>query len=242
MPNGYGVDANELEELEALFNSDVEQEDAPPAETETKPDESGEQTKSVDQTKAFAKRLKESTDKARNEEREAIAKELGFNSYEELQKSRERKVYEDKGLDPDEVSPIVEELVKKRLDSDPRMQELAAFKAKQVEEFGKKELAEITKLTGGEITTLEQLPRDVIDLWKKKGSLKAAYLELKGEELILKARSEQSKGSTAHLNGVNGSTGGTGDKRPLTAKEREVWKLFNPRMTNEELNKVLVDN
>lgn len=242
MPNNeLGVNASDLEDLQALFEFDDEQEDTPPANETEKPDESDDQGKKVDQTKAFAKRLKESTDKVRNEEREAIAKDLGFNSYEELQKSRERKVYEDKGLDPDEVSPIVDELVKKRLDSDPRMQELAAFKEKQVKEFAKRELAEITKLTNGEVTSLEQVPADVLDLWKKKGSLKAAYLELKGEELILKARSGQSKGTTTHLNGLNGSNGGGQNKRPLTDKEKQLWKLFNPNMTDEELNKKLVD-
>lgn len=231
----YGVNDDELKELEALFNSDEQQEQSPPAEGNTEPD------KSVDQTKAFAKRLKESTDKARSEERENIAKSLGFDSYEELQKSRDRKLFEEKGLDPDEVSPIVEELVKKRIDNDPRMKELEAFKSRQLEEFAKRELDEISKLTGGEVTKLEQLPKEVLDLWKTKGSLKAAYIELKGEELILKSRSGQNRGSTEHLNSPTGSTSSTKTQRHLTAKEKQMWKIFYPGISDDELNKKMID-
>lgn len=234
-----GVDDESLKDLEALFNDDVQQDDTPPADGNTEPVQPD--NKPVDQTKAFAKRLAQEKAKAVNEERENIAKSLGFNSYEELQKSKERKTFEDRGLDPDELSPIVEELVKQRIDNDPRMKELEAFRAKQVAEFGKKELAEITKLTNGEITKLDQLPREVIELWKQKGSLKSAYLELKGEELILKARSEQSKGSTAHLTNLNGNVGNGGTQRPLTQEEKKLWKFFNPSMTDEELNKKMVD-
>lgn len=236
MPNMTGVDELSYEEIKGLFEDDNQQE-SPTAQQE----ETNQQPDDVSQTKAFAKRLKESTDKVRVEEREAIAKSLGYNSYEELQKSNERKTYESHGLDPDEVAPIVDEMVEQRLASDPRMKELERFRAKQVEEFGKKELAEITKLTNGEITKFEQLPKEVVDLWKQKGSLKAAYLELKGEELILKARSEQSKGSTAHLANVTGQGGNEVDKRPLTQEEKKMWKFFNPSMTDEELNKKMVD-
>ena len=236
--NFYGVDDESLKELEALFSDDVQQENSPTATDDTEPGKV--ESKPVDQTKAFAKRLAEEKAKAVNEERESIAKSLGYNSFDELQKSRERKTFEDKGLDPDEVSPIVEELVNQRINNDPRMKELEAYRAKQVEEFGKRELADITKLTGGEITKLEQLPKEVIDLWKTKGSLKAAYLELKGEELILKARNEQNKGSTSHLSSAAGTAGADGKTRPLTQEEKKLWKFFNPNMTDEELNKKLV--
>ena len=193
---------------------------------------------SIDKTKAFAKRLKESTDKARNEERESIAKSLGYESYDGMIKERQRKMLEDKGLDPDEASPIIDKLVKERLDNDPRMQELADFRKKQVQEFGKKELSEITKLTNGEISTFDQIPKDVIELWKEKGSLKAAYLQLHGEELIIKARSEQSKGSTDHLKQADGGKVADTGKRLLTPQEKQMYKFFNPSMTEEELDKM----
>ena len=230
-----GVKDVVIDDLEALLNDDDNQ--ASPLENdENKP----QPTDDVSQTKAFAKRLKESTEKVRLEERESIAKSLGFNSYEELQKSSERKTYEDRGLDPDEISPIVDEIVNKRINEDPRMKELERFKQKQVEEFGQRELAEITKLTDGEITKLEQLPSDVLDLWKTKGSLKAAYLELKGEELLNKVKSKQSKGSTSHMNNLSGNASTEKSERLLTDEEKRIWKFFNPHLTDEELNKKTV--
>ena len=121
------------------------------------------------------------------------------------------------------------------------MLELAELRRKQVEEFGKKELAEITKLTDGKITSLAQLPKEVIDLWKTKGSLKSAYLELEGERLITQIKSNQNKGTTSHLNNPSGSQTPPASKRPLTAEEKKRWLFFNPHTTPEELDKIMVD-
>jgi hypothetical protein len=245
MPGLDGANEFTAAELEELFSDELQSE-TPPTEKETEPQKETEEktieqvSSDVDKTKAFAKRLRESTDKARQEEREAIAKSLGFQSYDELQKSRETKIFEDKGLDPTQASEAIEELVKKRIEDDPRMKELDELRKLRVKEFGEKELAELSKLTNGEITKFSQLSKEVIELWTKKGSLKAAYMELEGEKLINKIRSEQSKGSTSHLTNPSG-VNGTVTKRQLTAEERKVWKQFNPRMTDEELNKIMVD-
>ena len=241
MSNELGVNEFTAAELEQLFSDELGQE-TPPAKEETGAQTSNEGGKpEVDTTKAFAQRLKQSTDKARREEREAIAKELGYNSYEDLRKNREKKLLEDKGLDPDQASGAIDEIVQQRLNSDPRLKELEEFKKQRIKEFGEKELAEISKLTNGEIKTLSQLPKEVIDLWKTKGSLKAAYLELEGEKLITKIRSEQSKGSTAHLQSASGYSPTRSRKRLLSEKEKLSWKFFNPHMTDEELNKITVD-
>ena len=80
------------------------------------------------QTQAFAHRLKEATSKARNEERESIAKSLGYESYADMQAKREAEMLREKGLDPEDVSPVVEQLVEKRLAEDPRLKEFDTFK------------------------------------------------------------------------------------------------------------------
>lgn len=247
-PTNNGANDFTMEELEQLFQSESEQA-TPPAEntvvenvvTDTEQGSNAGESNTVDTTKAFAKRLRESTDKARREEREAIAKSLGYESYEDMQKKRENQLLRDKGFDPEEVSPLVDEIVKQRLENDPRIKELETLRAKQVQEFGRQELAEITKLTGGEITSLTQLSPEVIELWKKKGSLKSAYIELEGEKLIGKIRGEQSKGSTDHLRSPAGTSTAPNKQRLLTDEEKRVWKFFNPGITDEELNKKLVD-
>ena len=75
-----------------------------------------------------------------------------------------------------------------------------------------------------------------------KGSLKSAYLELEGEKLINKIRSEQSKGSTDHLANPSGSTPPPSNKRPLNDKEKAIWRQFNPHITDDELNSKFVEN
>lgn len=243
MPGLHGVNEFTAAELEELFSDELQSE-TPPTEQETEPQKETEvedkSSAKVENTKAFAKRLKESTDKARLEEREAIAKSLGYSSYEELQKSRENEVLQNKGLDPEQASEAIDELVSKRIENDPRIKELEELRKQRVKEFGEKELQEISKLTNGEITKFSQLSKEVIDLWTKKGSLKAAFMELEGEKLITKMRSEQSKGSTSHLANPSGSAE-TKTKRPLTEKEKKIWKQFNPRMTDAELDKIMVD-
>lgn len=248
MPGLDGANEFSVAELEQLFNSELEQA-TPPAGKETEAQNNGSEGKEqkpaetdVDKTKAFAHRLKESTDKARQEEREAIAKSLGYETYDQLIKERESKKLEEKGIDPEQGSAVIDELVKQRIEADPRIKELEEYRKQRVKEFGERELAEITKLTGGEITSLAQLPKEVIDLWKTKGSLKAAYLELEGAKLITKIRSEQSKGSTGHLQNPSGGTPGQDNKRLLTDKEKAVWRQFHPHMTDDELNKMTVDN
>lgn len=245
----HGANELTIEELEELFNDDVQQE-TPPADEETEPqsdvqtendnsdvESNKDDSNNIEQTKAFARRLKASTDKARAEEREAIAKSFGFDSYDAMVKSKEAELIKDKGYDPEEISPMLEELVKQRINADPRMEELANLRKKSIADYGKKELAEISKLTNGQITRFDQLPRAVIDLWKQKGSLKSAYIELEGENLITKLRNEQSKGSTSHMNTPNSNTQTPSNTRLLNAEEKRMWKLFNPNISDEELNK-----
>lgn len=241
----FGANEFTIEELEELFNDDTQQE-TPPAEENTEPQTdvqtgADDKSKNIEHTKAFAKRLRESTEKARNDEREAIAKSFGYDSYDAMMKQRQSQLIKDKGYDPEELSPVVDELVKQRIDSDPRMKELEDLRKRSLAEYGKRELAEITKLTGGQITRLEQLPREVIDLWQEKGSLKKAYLEVEGENLVNRIRSEQSKGTTGHLATPGNSSPAPSNKRPLTDEEKQMWKLFNPNVTDEELNKKTVE-
>lgn len=201
-------------------------------------------TGGITETQAFAHRLKEETAKIRREERDNIAKDLGYENYAEMQKARENELFKENGLNPDEVSPIVEQIVQKRLAEDPRLKELDNYRQQQISEWAKKELVELQDLTGGKISKMEEVPKEVIELWKTKGSLKAAYLELKGEELIREMRagvaSGQNRGSTDHLKSASGGTAPVIDenKRPFTEQEKEIYRLFNPEVTEEQLSKL----
>ena len=255
------IGANELtlKDIEDFLNSETaatpaveSTEENPPATqpnsesevSDSTTDESSKEDKPVEnQTQAFAHRLKEATQKARNEERESIAKTMGYDSYEAMRKANESHMLEEKGLDPETVSPVVEQLVQKRLAEDPRLQELESYRQQRVKEWAQKELTELKDLTNGRISKLEDVPKEVLELWKTKGSLKAAYLELKGESLIREMRasiaSEQSRGSTSHMTDGEGTPPKSTDgKRPYTAEEKRIYKLFNPGVSDEQLNKL----
>lgn len=228
---------------ESVQKADDVSNESPPA---TQPDsgsENNKDTTKITETQAFARRLREETNKVRREERDNIAKSLGYENYAAMQKAREADLLKEKGLDPEEVSPIVEQIVNKRLAEDPRLKEFETYRQQKVNEWAQKELTELKDLTGGKISKIEDVPKDVLELWKTKGSLKAAYLELKGEELIREARisaaSEQSKGSTGHLKTPSGAAPVIEEgKRPFTEQEKEIYKLFNPEVTDEQLSKM----
>jgi hypothetical protein len=142
----------------------------------------------------------------------------------------------------------VEQLVQKRLAEDPRLQELDARRQAKMNDWAKKELVELNELTGGKISKLDDVPKNVIELWKTKGSLKAAYIELYGEQRIremqLSIASEQNRSTTGHLQSPQGTpaSNNNGNRRPLTAKEKQVYKLFNPGVTDEQLSKMYKEN
>lgn len=219
-------------ELEAIF-SEMEQE-TPTASSNGQSQEDN----SVENTKAFAQRLKERTDKAVAEERDNIAKEFGYQSWADYQAKKDNKLLEEKGLDPAEVSPVVEEIVKRRMDSDPRLKELEAYRAQNARSFAEKELKQLSELTGETYTSLDQIPKDVIEDWKQSGSLKSSYMKLHGEEALRKMRSRVSGNDTQHLQSANGVPVQPSGERPLTDEEKQTYRFFNPKVTDEELNKM----
>ena len=254
----FGANGITIKDIEDFLNS-VDQaepptaqkgESSPAAQPDGSQQQEGQQETKTDvtETQAFAHRLKEATTKARNEERDNIAKELGYESYAAMQKAREKSMLEEKGLDPDDVAPVVDKLVEKRLQEDPRFQELDKFREQRMQEWAKSEVAELSQLTGGRISKLEQVPKNVIELWKQKGSLKAAYLELEGERLIREMQAgiagEQSKGTVQHMNSPQGNPKPLSDdkKRPYTQQEKDIYRLFNPDVTEEQLSKLRKDN
>lgn len=229
-------DVNLSAELEAIFNEMEQESSTASSDGQSKAEQPTDQ--SVENTKVFAQRLKERTDKAVAEERDNIAKEFGFKSWDDYQANKDKKLLEEKGLDPNEVSPVVEEIVKRRIDSDPRMKELESYRAKQAEAFAEKELKQLSSLLGEQITSLEQVPKDVLEDWKSSGSIKTSYMKLHGEELLKKARAAASRGDTQHLQSPNGAPQTPSNERPLTDDEKRIYRFFNPKVADEELNKM----
>lgn len=232
-----GANDFNLDDLDKMFEDEgTNGQETPPANGQAEPVKT---EVKVDETKAFAHRLKEKTEQAVAAERERIATSLGYASYADMENSKQKKMLEQEGLDPEQVQPIVDKLVQERLANDPRMKELEGYRQRQAEEFAKRELAQLSELTGIKYNSLDDLPKDVIEDWRKTGSLKKSYISLHGEELITQARNAAAKGITTHMAPPEGAPAPitTVKKRLLTEEEKQVWKIFNSKLTDEELDK-----
>ena len=211
-PKENGVKDSALLDLEALLNEEDDEtppsqtENATPATSPVAPESKAQETKEPEkesETQAFARRLRESTEKARREEREAIAKQLGKSSYEELLRERESKEFEAKGLDPEAAKEVFDKMYEERIQADPRFKELDEYRAAKAKEWGENQMKELSKLTGGKITKIDQLDEATLAREQKEGSFVSAYMALHGAELIEEMRlngiAKQQQNTTSHL-------------------------------------------
>ena len=209
--NKNGVKDTSVADLEALLNAD-EEETSPSPDQEESPAASPAATDQAQkdqepakesETQAFARRLRESTEKARREEREAIAKQLGKSSFEELMKEKETKAFEEKGLDPEAAKEVFDKMYEERIQADPRFKELDEYRAAKAKEWGENQMKELSKLTGGKITKIDQLDEATLARAQKEGSFVSAYMALHGAELIEEMRlngiAKQQQNTTSHL-------------------------------------------
>lgn len=218
-------------DVDALFN------DEPEETPENNPAPTNDPTP---ETKAVSKRINEVRAQTERETREAMAKELGYESYNAMKKAKEKKMLEDAGLDEAAVSDVVKKLVDARLADDPRLKKLADIEAAEKNKFVASQLAEINKATGMNFKSLDQLPPETLEVWQKTGNLKQAYFATQGEALLAGKVARAANGSTAHLANP-GSAGGSAKQRPLTDEEKAMWRMVMPDITEEELSKKTTD-
>lgn len=129
----------------------------------------------VDQTKAFAKRLKESTEKARIEERENIAKSFGYESWSEYLDAQTNNKILDKGLDPEAIKPMIKELIQ----NDPDYLDAMAIKKEkenlEKEFFAQTAIKDLNEKFGTKYASVNDLDEETITMWNKGISLEKAY-------------------------------------------------------------------
>ena len=194
---------------------EVEEQPASPAET-------------VDQTKAFAKRLKEETEKARKKEREDIAHSFGYESWEAYATAQTDNKLLDKGLDPESVRPVIKDLIK----NDPEY--IEAMKYKQEKEELEKELFASNALQalnnkfGTTYKSINELDKETIDDWNKGTPLEKAFAANNYSLLVdmaVKKASVTKDNGKSHLKTVTGSNAQT-STREVSKGELEVAKMF----------------
>lgn len=204
-------------------------------EPEVQPREETSEEPQPNMTKAVSERINTVRRKTEAETQDRIAKELGYDSYEAMQKANEQKMLRDAGLDEEEIGAVVEKLVQKRLAEDPRLKKLEEIEANEKANFVTAQLKEINEL-GNNFASIDELPKETLDMWEKIGDLKQAYLATQGEALLKRRYSNQDKGSLRHLASPDQSSVGT-KTRKLTESEKAIWRSVMPDITEEELSK-----
>lgn len=129
----------------------------------------------VDQTKAFAARLKEEKAKAKLEAKEEIAKQFGFSSWEEYSNSQTTNKLLDRGLDPDSVLPVIKDLIKE----DPDYQKAMEYKAREEELekelFATNSIKALNDKFGTNYNSINELDQETITMWNAGTPLEKAY-------------------------------------------------------------------
>ncbi len=209
------LNLDELFEQESQEPQEVEGAGTPPAKSEL--------------TDNMIKRINDVRAKTEITVKEQIAKDLGFESFEAMQKANEHKAFTEAGYNPEDIEKLIGPVVEKRLSEDPRMQELASFRAREEQRYVANQLAEIEKLTGLKVAEKDLSP-ETIELWKKGVDLSKAYIATNTTKI-----NTGFKPSTTHL--ATGAGAGGTNLRSLTQAEKDLYRSINPDITEEELNK-----
>ena len=184
-------------------------------------------TETVDQTKAFAKRLKESTEKARADEREKIANSFGYASWDEYLNHTTNEKLIDKGFDPEAVRPVLQELI----EQDPRFKEAMKYKAEKEEiekrMFAEASIKQLNSVFGTKYTSVDDLDEDTVKDWNNGMSLEKAYAANHWNSIrdnaIKAAVSDNGKTHLKVLNG--GSTESSKDRELMDGEDRIFAQL-----------------
>lgn len=224
--NGETIDTT----IDDLFKDDeVENQEASTPLAKNKPEGNTE-----DMTAAVSKRINEVRSKTEAKVKDEIAKELGFENYDAMQKAKENKTITEAGFNPEDIEKLIGPMLEKRLANDPRMVELQSFKERERQELVKSELAKIEALTGLKIAEAD-LPQETLDLVAKGVPLSKAYLATNSDKIIAAG----TKGSTEHM--ASGTGSGGVKHRGLTQSEKALYRQIYPDITDEELSKKLID-
>lgn len=191
----------------------------------------------VDQTKAFAKRLKEEVEKARADEREKIAQSYGYESWDSYNRSQTDSKLLDNGLDPETVRPVLEDIIK----SDPKYLEGIKYKEEkeklESEIWAKQEIDRLNSKFKTKLKDVSDLDERTVNLWNNGMSLEQAYISQHFDEIqknIIESTKTSIGSGKDHLSNVSGSSS-TGGTREISRDELRIFKNINPDMSDEDI-------
>ena len=182
----------------------------------------------IDQTKAFAQRLKQEKAKAKDEAKKEIAESFGYNSWQEYVDAQTNNKIIDKGMDPDAVKDILKDVIY----TNPEYVEAMKYKQEkeelEKEIFASNSIEQLNKTYGTNYKSVNELDKQTIDAWNAGTPLVNAYAAYNMSTIIdsavKKAMAARDSGKT-HLKTVSGSSEES-KTREISQDELRVAKAF----------------
>lgn len=185
-------------------------------------------------TKTMSERINAVRRKTENETKEKVAKELGFDSYDELMRHKEIDLIRNNGLDENDVERVITPILEKRLANDPRFKRLEEIEKREKINYINSRLDNISQTLGTKVTP-DKLTKEVIDLWSKGVDLEQAYYAVNSKQIL----SDRQSTSLTHLASASGTT--SVKVRGLTADEKQLYRSIMPSISDEALSKKTVE-
>lgn len=182
----------------------------------------------VDQTKAFAQRLKQEKAKAKEEARKEIAESFGYNSWQEYVDAQTNDKIIGKGMDPDAVKDVLKDLIYTNPDYVEAMKYKQEKEELEKEIFASNSIEQLNKTYGTNYKSVDELDKQTIDAWNAGTPLVNAYAAYNMSTIIdsavKKAMAARDSGKS-HLKTVSGSAEES-KTREISQDELRVAKAF----------------
>lgn len=217
---------DELEQMAA--NVEEELQPTSPVEPVTPPD--------ISETKAFSERLKRERAKIESEAKLNLAREEGFDSWDEYQTHKQEEKIQSLGYDPDSIRPIVSEMLKNH----PSIIEAERIKKEREESeatrWASEELNRVNTKFKTNFKSIDEVGENVKTLWEKGIPLEKAYAIENLDQVTTKVTEAAvaKAHSKDHLQSIKG-TGGTGSAITISKEEKEVFKGMFPGITDAQI-------
>ena len=197
-------------------------------ETSSNETQSTSPVETIDQTKAFAQRLKEEKAKAKEETRKEIAESFGYNSWQEYADAQTNNKLLDKGLDPDSVKDVLKDLIYTNPDYVEAMKYKQEKEELEKEIFASNSLKQLNETYGTNYTSINQLDKPTFDMWSAGTPLVNAYAAHNMSKIVdnaVKQAVAARDNGKSHLKNVSGSSEES-KAREISQDELKIAKSF----------------
>ena len=248
--NADEVEDTELDEEEVeLTDSDTE--DAISKEQDE--DNNKTSKKEVDTTKAFSDRLKQKTqevEKRFNEKLENIAKNKGYNTWEEFEKATNRDALVEAGVeDPDKFSDVLNRMIKESPEV-VKAREIIEKQQQDEQEAKMKEELKLIHEIDDSIETLDDISKmdncdDVIEKLNRGYSLYDAYVLCNMNRISQLNKDKKEKEQTSNVNSkshMKSTRGGSSNYVEVPTEIYNTYKKNLPNWTDKQIREHYAKN